>query len=207
MMRLRRNATAVFAIGSLMLGAAGCGGEDEPAPNAEPTISGSPTEPTEPTSTAPAWESKYTDVQLEAYEAALARWETYENRSEPIWAEGKATERAEAFFKQYFPSPQWQGYYNRLVTYEQVDVQIEGLADVHWSKPKSVSKDGRSVVIDQCVDYTTITTTQRGELAQPVKWQQRPNLRTINLEKPEGHDWLIYGVTDATGGKARPCEP
>ena len=69
------------------------------------------------------------------------------------------------------------------------------------------SDSGLSVVIDQCVDYTTVKVTQRGEAAQPVRWQQKPNLRTITLEKPEGSEWLIYGVVDASNGKARPCAP
>lgn len=206
-MMLRR-ATSVAAVLGALMATAACGGDDNsPATPPGTETSESPTESTEPTSTAPAWEKKYTEKQLAAYDAALTRWETYENRSEPIWAEGKATDRAEALFKQYFPSPIWQGTYQRLVTYEGVEVQIEGLADVYWSKPKSISEDGLSVVIDQCVDYTTIKTTQRGKPAPPVAWQQKPNLRTITLEKPKGYDWLIYGVVDATGGKARPCKP
>ncbi|WP_220454035.1 hypothetical protein [Nocardioides immobilis] len=194
-------------LGALMVAAACGGGDDPPTTSPDSETSESPTEPTEPITTPPAWEKEYTEKQLAAYDAAFGRWEIYESRSEAIWAEGKATDRAEAFFKQYFPSPIWQGFYQRLETYEQVDVQIEGLADVYWSKPKTISKDGLSVVVDQCLDYTTIKTTQRGKPAQPVAWQQKPNLRTITLEKPEGHDWLIYGVVDATGGKARPCKP
>ena len=31
--------------------------------------------------------------------------------------------------------------------------------------------------------------------------------QAISLEKPEGSDWLIYGVVDASSGKARPCTP
>jgi hypothetical protein len=205
-MLFRRTATTAAALLAVTLGAAACDGADEPGASADPTISLSPT-PTDPTTSAAAWESKYTDRQLDAYKAALARWETYESQTEPIWAEGKATHRTEELFKQYFPSPVWQSYQQRLATYEQVHVHIEGIPELYWSKPKSISKDGRSVVIDQCVDYSKITTTQRGEPAPPVQWQQRPNLRTISLEMPKGHDWLIYGVIDATGGKERPCAP
>jgi hypothetical protein len=208
-MLFRRHLTVAALSVVLLATATACGGGDDepevaPSSNADTTQSPSPTEspPTEA-----AWEDKYTDAQLDAYEAALARYESYESRTEPIWSEGKVTDRAEALFKQFFPSPIWQGYLRRLTTYEQVDVQIDGLADVYWSKAKSISDSGLSVEIEQCVDYTTISTTQRGKPAQPVKWQQKPNLRTITLEKPEGGDWLIYGVVDATGGKARPCEP
>lgn len=206
MMRLRRNASVLAVATALMLSATGCGGDDVPtAEPTETTTSATPTESTSPTETETAWQDKYTEAQLDAYEAALSRYKEYETRSEPIWAEGKATDRAEALFKQYFPSPLWQDRLRTLAQYEQVDVQIDGLADVYWSKA-SISDSGRSVVIDQCVDYTTATVTQRGEPAPPVKWQQKPNLRTITLEKPDGYDWLIYGVVDASSGKARPCK-
>jgi hypothetical protein len=210
MMRLRRNASILAITTALLLSATGCGGGDEPTaePTAEPTETSTSDTPTEsPSPTESAWQDKYSKKQLDGYEAALTRWEIYETRSEPIWAAGKVTERAEALFKQYFPSPVWQGYYDRLKTYQQVDVQVEGTPGIYWSRAKGISKNGRSVVIDQCVDYTTIKTMQRGEPATPVAWQQKPNLRTITLEKPTGYDWLIYGVVDASGGKARPCEP
>lgn len=208
MLSPRRIAAAAVSI-ALLTTTAACGGGDEP--EATPSSSSTPTatqspSPTEPSPTETAWQDKYTDAQLDAYEAALSRYEEYETRSEPIWAEGKVTDRAEALFKQYFPSPLWQGRLRTLSQYEQVDVQIDGLAEVYWSRAKSVSDSGLSVVIDQCVDYTTATVTQRGEPAPPVKWQQKPNLRTITLEKPKGYDWLIYGVVDASSGKARPCD-
>ena len=189
---------------------AACGGGDN-GPEATPSSSSTPTSqspsPTEPSPTETAWQDKYTDAQLSAFDDALSRYQEYETRSEPIWAAGKVTDRAEALFKQYFPSPLWQGRLRMLSSYEQVDVQVEGLADVYWSRAKSISDSGLSVVINQCVDYATVKVTQRGEAAQPVKWQQKPNLRTITLEKPEGFDWLIYGVVDASSGKARPCTP
>lgn len=198
-------AASVFVLGALL---AACGGEDDsPGSTDDPGASESPTEPTEPTSTTPPWESEYTSTQLDAYEAALARWEAYEHRAEPIWAEGRATDRAEALFKQYFPSPLWETYYNRLQSYEAVDAQVEGIADVYWAKARSISRDGRSVVIDQCVDYRPIVSRQNGEETGRPKWVLKPNLRSVHVSRPKGHDWLIYNVVDASSGKARPCEP
>lgn len=202
---------AVAAVSIVLFAAtAACGGGDD-EPEVTPPSSSTPTtespSPTDPSPTETAWQEKYTDAQLDSYEAALSSYEEYESRSEPIWAEGKVTDRAEALFKQYFPSPLWQGRLRMLSDYEQVDVQVKGLADVYWSRAKSISDTGLSVVINQCVDYTTVKVTQRGEAAQPVKWQQKPNLRTLTLEKPDGSDWLIYGVVDASSGKPRPCAP
>ena len=197
-------AASVFVLGALL---AACGGEDDSPRSTDPGASESPTESTEPTSTTPPWESKYTSAQLDAYEAALARWEAYEHRSEPIWAEGRATDRAEALFKQYFPSPLWETYYNRLQSYEAAKVKIEGTPGVYWSQPHSISRNGLSVELQQCVDYTAGTTTQNGKEAAVPGWVKKPNLRTISLSKPKGYDWLIYSVTDASAGKARPCKP
>lgn len=209
-MLFRRRLTVAVISLALLVTTASCGGDND-EPEATPPSSSTPTtdspSPTEPTSTDRAWQDKYTEAQFDAYEAALARYETYEDRTEPIWSEGKATDRAEALFKQYYPSPLWQGQFRLLSSYEQGAVTRSGLADVYWSKAKSISDSGLSVVINQCVDYTPIVTEQNRKEADRPVWALEPNLRTINLEKPEGSDWLIYGVVDASSGKARPCTP
>ncbi|WP_300644523.1 hypothetical protein [Nocardioides sp.] len=209
MRRFHRNTVAAVAAAVLMLGAAACGGEDDPkggdGNSPSPTTSTAPTE--DASEASDEWKSKYTKAQLTSYEDALARWNEYEQRSAPLWARGKATEAAAKLFKSYFPSPFWQSQYRRLASYEQVDVKIEGTPGIYWSKAKSISDNGLSVEIQQCVDNTQIKVTQRGKPAKPVRAQQKPNLRIISLSKPEGHDWLIYGIKDASSGKPKPCEP
>jgi hypothetical protein len=204
-MRLRRNASVVLTTAVLVLAAAACGGESE-NPQSEPSTPDASDSPAAPTTTAPAWEKEYTKKQLDAYDAALGRWEEYETRSAPIWARGKATEAAGQLFKGYFPSPNWQGQFRRLASYEQAGVKIEGKPGIYWTKPKLITDNGLSVVINQCVDYTQGTTTQNGEEVEAPDWVAEPNLRTISLSKPKGHDWLIYEVVDASSGKARPCK-
>ncbi len=204
----RRLATATATVALLATTTACGGGDDEPegTPSSSTPTTQSPS-PTEPSPTETAWQDTYTEAQLDAFEAALSRYREYETRSEPIWAEGKATDRAEALFKQYFPSPLWQGQDRLLSSYEQGGVTRTGLADVYWSRAKSISDSGLSVVVNQCVDYGPIITEQNGKEAERPAWALKPNLRTISLEKPEGSDWLIYGVVDASSGKARPCKP
>lgn len=201
---------AVTTVSVALLGtAAACGGGGE-EPEATPSSSTHTTQtpsPTEPSPSDTAWQDKYTDAQLDAFDAALSRYEEYETRSEPIWTEGKATDRAEGIFKQYYPSPLWQGQDRLLSSYQRGGVTRTGLADVYWSRAKSISDSGLSLVINQCVDYGPIVTEQNGKEAERPAWALKPNLRTINLEKPEGSDWLIYGVVDASSGKARPCTP
>jgi hypothetical protein len=208
LMPLRRNILEPVVAVALLLGAAACGGGDVPgASPSDPTTSQGSASPTKSATTEPAWEKKYTPKQLKAYEAALKRWEEYESRSAPIWSRGKATDAAATLFKQYYPSPAWQRQARLLASYEQGSVTRTGTADVYWSKPKLITKNGLSVEINQCVDYTPIVTRQNGQETDRPAWALKPNVRTISLAKPKGHDWLIYGVVDASSGKARPCEP
>jgi hypothetical protein len=209
MMRLRRNASILAITTALLLSATGCGGGDEPTaePTAEPTETSTSDTPTEsPSPTESAWEDKYTKKQLDGYEAALTRWEIYETRSEPIWASGKATERAEPFFKQYFPSPLWQKELERLRLYAANNVTVSGTPTVYWSKPTRVTKNLLNVEIQQCVDFSDVVTTQRGEQVAGNRWTTTPHLRVISLSKPEGYDWLIYSYGDPEGKKKK-CTP
>lgn len=209
----RRYALTVTVLSVLAISTAACAGNDpETAPTDAPTSSAthSTSEPTTdptPTTDPDAWRAKFSPAQLEAYDTALQRWETYESRSEPIWAKGEATPAAEKLFKEYFPHPAWRGYLDRLETYEEVEVKSEGLASVYWSKAGSISKQGNSVQIVQCVDYTTIHGTQRGEPVTRPAWLEKPQLRKLFLSRPDGYDWLIYGVVDAQTGKSAPCKP
>jgi len=205
-MLLRRTTTIAVALTAVMIGAAACGGEDEPGPTAEPRTSESPTESTEPTTTAPAWEAKYKEQQIEAYEAALGRWKEYEARAEPIWSRGQATQAAAELFKEYFPSPVWQGEYGRLELYEANNVTVTGVPTVYWSRAKTISKAGKSVEILQCVDFSDVTTEQNGKPAKGNKWTTTPHLRALSLSKPVGHGWLVYAYGDPDG-KKRSCEP
>lgn len=210
---LRRYALKGVALYALTLLATACAGDGEPetaptdpAASATTSVSSEPVTEPSPTSDPEAWRHQYTPSQLEAYEAALRRWESYEARAEPIWAKGKATPAAEDLFKEFFPDPAWRGYFDRLETYEEVGVKSEGIASVYWSRAKSVSNQLTSVQIVQCVDYTTIEGTQRGKRVPRPAWLETPQLRTLQLSKPDGYDWLIYGVVDATTGKSAPCE-
>jgi hypothetical protein len=214
---LRRYAVTSIAVSVLALSTTACAGDDDPetAPTDEPTSSatGSTSEPTTsptPTTDPDAWRSKFSPAQLEAYDVALQRWESYESRSEPIWAKGEATPAAEKLFKEFFPHPIWIGQFKQLQTYEQYEVRIAGTPDVLWSRAKSIGDSGGGVEIEQCVDYRSTTTTQNGEPTKPIESRQQPVLREITMSKPKGYDWLIYAInaTPGAGGKKdRPCGP
>ena len=206
MRRIHRYPAAAVGAVVIMLSAAACGGSD-----AEPNTEPSPTQSTTSASTSPsptqdtdAWKANYSPAQLKAYDAALQRFESYESRAEPIWAKGKATPEAEALFKEFFPSPIWVGQWKKLQSYEQVEVKTSGTPSIYWSKAKSISDTAGSVEIVQCVDYTTVTSTQRGEPVKQYDWIATPQRRTITLQKPTGYGWLIYAVEDASTGKSNP---
>lgn len=199
---IRRTLSTLAAL-TLAAGLTACS-DDKKDPEPQATDS---TTSAEPTPTEPAWEDAYTEKQLDGYKAALQRWESYLDRSEPIWAAGKATPQAEDLFKSYFPDPSWRGVFQTLKTYEQVEVKVEGLAEVFWSKATEISKDGLNVTIEQCVDYSTIKVTQYGKPAAADK-NPGPKSRTIKLYKAKGHPWLILELHDATSKrKPKPCEP
>lgn len=208
MRRIHRYPAAALGAVVIMLSAAACGGSDD-----EPTTEPSPTQSTSSAITSPsptqdpdAWKAKYSPAQLKAYDAALQRFESYESRAEPIWAKGKATPEAEALFKEFFPSPAWIGQWKKLQTYEQVEVKSTGTPSVYWSKAKTISGDGGTVEIVQCLDYTTVSTTQWGKPIPKTDWYGTPQQRVIHLSKPSGYDWLIYGIVEG-GEKSRPCKP
>ena len=216
---VRRYAIAGIALCALAAFGTACAAEIDPetAPTDGPasTATGSASEPTTPTaptsiSESDAWESEFSADQLEDYGDALQRWESYESRSEPIWAKGEATPAAEKLFKEFFPHPIWMGQFEQLETYEKYEVQISGTPDVLWSRAKRIGDAGGAVEIEQCVDYRSTTTTQYGEVTKPIESRQTPVLREITMSRPKGYDWLIYAINaspGAGGKKDKPCDP
>ena len=88
MQSLRRLAVVAvsFVLVAFMAACGGGGDEPEATPSSSSTPPSQSPSPTEPSPTETAWQDKYTDAQLGAYEEALARYQEYETRSEPIWA-------------------------------------------------------------------------------------------------------------------------
>jgi hypothetical protein len=207
---LRRTVAIATALAGLTLTAA-CGGNDDPETLPPATTSPSSSSPAiSPTPTTPAWESKFTKDQLAEYERALDRWTTYEQRSEPIWASGKATPAAEALFKEFFLNA--SGQYHTLQTYELAKVKTEGTPKIYWSKatsisdPKKAGTRGMSTVIQQCVNYRSRTVTAMGKPSELAKKFQRPLIREISMIKVGNVTWRIAGVDDLSDRKAEPCD-
>lgn len=193
----RRTVVLAALCAGLML-TAGCQGDGKAQPL--PPAGSSSTTAAEPSSslpdptetTQPAWQAKYSEKEIAAYEEALDRFTTYEQGSEPIWRRGKATPAAEELFKEYFYT--WQDQLRRLQTYEQVNVKITGVPSALNSRPTriKIASDGQSVTIRQCVDFTTSVVTQDGEPAPGAS--KVPLIRNIYLSrstKPAATPWRI----------------
>jgi hypothetical protein len=188
-----RAALVAIACTGLFLTACTSNG-DEPEPR--PTTTTSASTPSQ-TPAKPAWESRYTEKELRAYEAALARFTEYETRAEPIWARGEVTPGAEGLFKEYW-NP-WPNTLNTLRVYEQNDITVSGLAKVIWSKPTAV-KQGKAwtqVTIEQCIDPSTITVLP----AAGGSKKQGPYVRTITMDRTDAKPFMIGNLVDITSGK------
>lgn len=209
MSTLRPTATTAALCATLML-VAGCqsdvnDSEAQPLPPAESKSSTSPSKtsspsPTETEPTEPAWQDKYSQKEIVAYEEALDRYATYEQRSEPIWRRGEATPAAEELFQEYFFT--WQTQLRRLETYEQANVEIHGIPAVLDSRATRIelASDGQSVTIRQCVDFKPVATYQDSERAPSVNDQTRE--REIVLTRALGSQetpWRISGFVLMNG--------
>ena len=198
---VRRLKAAGIAIG-MSVSLACCGSDDDPETLPTETTSTS----TSPTPASSAWESNYTQKQLQAYEAALTRWETYEQRSEPIWAAGKVTPTARQLFKEYWVA--WAVPLNQLSLYERVGDKVVGVPEVLWSRPTKVSiftGGGISVTIQQCIDPSTIE-VEHAPGTQVHQQKQGPYIRRISLAEADASSYRVIGLFDVTSGKkVKPC--
>ena len=185
----------------------GCSDETNPDGSDEPTPT-APITSTSPTPTTPAWQDEYSKKEIAASEAALDRFATYEQRSEPIWRKGEATPAAEQLFKEYFQEGVWQTQMSRLRLYEEAKVEVHGTPTVLQSRPTRIalSKQSESVTIRQCVDYSTVKGFQNDK--ETTKVTDVPQVRIVvssrSVVGQREAPWLISRMREFEGG--RPCE-
>lgn len=205
----RRFVLTAVLLGSLLLVASCANAPADPGavPRSNSTEFSRPATTSAEESPAPLWEANLSDADMKAYRQALARWEAYERSSEPIWAAGEATPAARELFEAYFTPVVAESAYRQLETYEAVDVQISGTPDVFWSKAVRVSPTGDSVVLRQCVDFTTTRAVQDGgETVREARFEQ-PLVRDVELGMLPGANWIIYAFDDLADEKVRTCDP
>lgn len=209
-MRPVHSTLAAVAVVTIALLTAACDGNSPEARGPAPTVAPAATDKVETTPSTPttSWQTAYTSDELSAYDEAISRFATYEQRSEPIWSAGKVTPAAEALFRDFFPSPAWQLVLDKLTTYEQVEVKVSGLPTIVWSKATriSVTPTGAAVAVRQCADYTVVQTTQYGSVVDREAVFNGPVLRTLRLQRSGTGEWLIYENREPTAKDAKPCD-
>lgn len=172
----------------------GC--SDEPDTPPRPSAS-----PTSTTTTAPAWEEKYTAAEIAVYSEAVQRAEAYESKAQPIWAAGKATPAAKEFFQDNLLT--WQLDWADLQSYEKQGIQIARAPKVLTTEPESIKlldKGAAETKLRRCVDATDLGGTANGE---PLKeGTDGPVVQTITVYKYDDGGWRFsrFDTTD------KPCD-
>lgn len=197
---------AVAAVLAILLFPTACAdGDTSPTASGELNIDGSesPSPESEP------WRSDYSDDQLDAYDSALQRWETFEELEEPIGAEGRATPEAKKLFREFFSSAKEKEMWAELKMLEDLEFRSTGVPDVLWSRATAISDGADSVTIEQCIDWSPTNPTQRGGPLPPVLERLKPVLRVIDIGKLGGK-WLVYAIETTPGNDGTEdvqCDP
>lgn len=193
--------TAVITI-ALAMTLTACGDEDTSGiPTADtpaPSVTPSPT---------PTWAEDLTDAEIAEYEKALARLAAYEQRSEPLWAAGKATSAAQEIFRDYWVN--WSIPFYQLQQSEKVGVTTKGTPKVLWSRPTKIVayKGGVQVTLEQCIDPTTITVRIPDGATTEGQAIDYPYVRTVVMEQMRKKLYRVGELLDANlyGFKAERC--
>ncbi|MGE3412884.1 MAG: hypothetical protein AB7L91_11735 [Dehalococcoidia bacterium] len=173
----------------------GCGGDDQPESDATPstTATSSPT-PTSDAGGPPAdWESNFSDEELAAAEAAMARWDEYRPLLDQIHMTGKLTPGAKATLQEY--DFWWQRDMVTLgETYDKGGLRLVEGVEPLWSYAKSVrlNDDGTGeVVIVQCTNYEPLRYSRNGKPQEIEKPKHLITPLLITMTKPDGeHGWM-----------------
>lgn len=172
----------------------GCSGPDDQPPSNPPKPTPVPT-----TSTAPAWESTYGKQELTRYREAVLWVESFEAKSRPIWARGRATASAKELFQDSLLA--WQPIWSQLKTYEKQGIKIERGPIVLTTVADSIKllDDGAAeVLLSRCTDQTDLGGSQN---SRPLpEAYDRPVIQKVDVYRLANGRWRIgvFKTTDST---------
>lgn len=178
----------------LMTQLAGCGGPDDQPPSNPPNPTPVPT-----TSATPAWESTYGKWELARYREAVLWVESFEAKSRPIWAQGRATASAKELFQDTLLA--WQPIWSQLKTYDKQGIRIARGPTVLTTVADSIKileDGGAEVLLSRCTDQTDLGGSQNG---QPVpEAYDRPVIQKVDVYRLANGHWRIgvFKTTDTT---------
>lgn len=185
-------ATATAAL--LLAASVGCSdSQADPIPKASTSATPSQTPTTAPKTGGPpvGWEKKFTQQQLNTYDAALARWTRFNELNNSIYQKGKNTPQARAVLREYDLFSQ-RNIKTLGETFDKGGVRQVGSAEAQWSYAKTVKTN--RVVLVQCLDYSNLRYTKKGKAMQ-----NRPkHLVTplvVRMTKPNDRNWMFESST------------
>ena len=206
----RHTVSTAIMVAALVLGAASCGGDDDPGndPSAQPaptssaptsaTTSSTPTASTSPTPEPESWRAEFTEEQLTAYDRALQVWKQY-------------SEIVGGFFREpptdlEFVRRTYERFtYNAAARYDSyVDTVVDGGLRV-ITPPEPISYTGRTITLDpkgdlvvlvQCNDYTNADYRRNGDRIEPevAKGGQATARQRIELASDHEGSWRILKI-------------
>lgn len=202
MARPHRLSTAIL-VAALMLGAAGCGGDDDPGddPSSSPTTATSaptsasvtPTE-TSPTTNTEAWRAKFTKRQLTAYDHALATWNQFEELQGKYQREPAERDVVLKLYERYTHNP------TGLTDSYEANF-IKGGVRI-YSQPTPLTRTGRKISLnpkgslvefDQCNDYTTLDIRRNSKPVQnaaPTK--NATAIVRVQMDSDAEGNWRLF---------------
>ena len=206
----RRNIATAVLVAALVLGAASCGGDEDPGndPGAQPTPTTSaptsatptqtPTESTSPTPDPEAWRADFTQDQLVAYDRALQVWKQYSELNAGFFLE--PPQDLETVRKTYERLT-----FNAADRYDSyVDTVVDGGLRVA-TPPEPISYTGRTITLDpqgdhvvivQCNDYTHADYRRNGEPIQSevARGEDKTARQRVELASDGEGTWRILKI-------------
>lgn len=199
MLRSLRVVTCVVALS--------CAGCSSPNTDPAPTVTPSPIETTDPTpsttpSSTPSPEPTlkgFTAEESAAFDAAVASYDKFAQRSDRYYAAGATTNAAKKFFQRF--SVDWSRAWGDLAQVANSGVTVTGSTKTVSTKPLTIELDPRSVdvvVLRRCLDESGRVVTQ-GDTVIDQPQLVLPHFYTIRMEqRPDESRWRS-GVAEQEG--------
>ena len=176
---------ALAAVGVAMALTA-CSHSSDPTPPKPSSSASSPTT----AAPDPAWESAFSDAQLDVFREAVRRAEAYETKAQAFFAAGEATPEAKEFFQDNLMT--WQVRWADLKSYEQQGIKIAHSPKVLSSEAASINllkRGAADISIQRCVDATNLGGTINGEpLAEGAT---EPVIQKVDVHKFPDRTWRM----------------
>lgn len=172
-----------------------CASEDPPPPSRETTAA-------TPTPTEDAWRADYTEEEQDFFDEALSRARAYEAKTQPVWAEGKATDEARKLFEDNLITPATD--IAQLENFEAQGIQIARRPEQLSASPQTLKlyeESGGETTIERCVDATDLGGTMNGEPLEQAA--SGAVVQTVLVIQYEDGTWR-FGEFHTTED---PCEP